>query len=123
MSLPSFAAEASVYRTSRSYRGSSGRTADNAGQRTVVGQQFGFLSLFSCQASCFWGWFPCMAICSFSPSSGHCELVCRLEHEWCLNRCEAGGPSPGECPRGQRCCERDESGRCTICVPSGAECP
>jgi hypothetical protein len=65
MSLPEYAAEASLYRTSRSYQGFNGGTAGNAGQ-TVVAQQFGGLLGLRCQDSCGLDYGACLLGCAFA---------------------------------------------------------
>jgi hypothetical protein len=93
MAIPGYAAEASLYKTTRLYRGYSGVAGVEEGPN-VVAQQIG------------------------------CEAACRASFAICLNGCPPPPPPPPrECPRGQRCCERDVNGDCALCVPEGAECP
>ena len=86
MAIPGYVARASLYATSRSYRGACrGPRADTS--PTVVTQQ---------------------GPCDIGGGGG------------------GGGPPPPppDCPRSRpRCCERDQSGRCILCVPTNAQCP
>jgi hypothetical protein len=122
MTLPGYAADASLYRTSRSYRGSSGGSARLAGP-AVVAQQL------DCHTSCALRWELCNLGCAVGtgPLVLLCLAACGASFGLCLNACPptgggGGGPTP-ECGIGRRCCERDETGRCTLCVPNNAVCP
>ena len=119
MALPGYAAELSLYRTSRSYRTLSGGLAGVAGP-TVLAQQT------ECQSSCASDANVCRTLCIIFASffTGLCINACNAAYDDCLNDCSSGGGgSPPECGQGRRCCERDENGRCRICIPANAQCP
>jgi hypothetical protein len=129
MTVPGYAAEASLYRTNRSYRGVRRGPAADTGQ-TVVAQQ-----LIPCRDWCI----ILSAACLVGVGVAEPETLgvasfgifaCALGLASCLDMCPpdtapvgGGGGTPPECGVGRRCCERDESGRCTICVPNNAKCP
>jgi hypothetical protein len=127
MTVPGYAAEASLYRTNRSYRGVRRGPAAAAGQ-TVVAQQ-----LIACNDKCAIELGLCEFLCALSAEAPvvtvACVLSCWVLFGLCLDDCPpdtapvGGGGTPPECGVGRRCCERDESGRCTICVPNNANCP
>jgi len=44
--------------------------------------------------------------------------------EWYLyDRACAPPPPPTGCPSGAKCCETDNNGKCTLCIPHNAQCP
>jgi hypothetical protein len=124
MAIPGYAAVASLYKTTRLYRGCSGVAGVEAGPN-VVAQQI------DCETGCALRWQLCNIGCAIStgPLVPLCLAACGASLAICLNGCPPSGgsppppPPPGECPRGRRCCERDPDGRCTLCVPEGAQCP
>jgi hypothetical protein len=123
MALPGYAAEASLYRTSRSYRGAPSSLATDVGQ-TVIAQQI------DCDALCAGKWQACNIGCAISGGIflPFCLAGCLVAFGLCLSDCPSGGGGgggggSGECGIGRRCCERDENGRCTICIPNNAQCP
>jgi hypothetical protein len=87
MAIPRFAAEASLYRTSRSYRGAQ-PAPSGAAATTVIARQD-----------------PCAIVGGGGGGGG------------------GAGGAPRDCPPGRRCCERDQTGRCTLCIPNSAVCP
>jgi hypothetical protein len=84
MTLPRYVADASLYRSSRSYPEAHRGLAD-ADAATVIAQQD-----------------PCALV---GGGGG------------------GGSGAPLDCPPGRRCCERDETGRCSLCIPCNAQCP
>jgi hypothetical protein len=122
MAIPGYSAEASLYKTTRLYRGYSGVAGVDAGPN-VVAQQI------DCSLGCALKWQACNIGCAVGsgPFLPLCLAGCGVQFALCLNSCPSNGgpppPPPGDCPRGQRCCERDVNGQCTLCVPAGAQCP
>ena len=124
MALPGYAADASLYRTRQSYRGAYSGPIGADG-RTVLSQQV------DCNTLCAIKWQVCNIGCATSsgPLVFLCLAACGAAFGLCLNGCPSGGNggggggTPPECGLGRRCCERDENGRCTICIPNNASCP
>jgi hypothetical protein len=129
MAVPGYAAEASLYRTSRSYRGVRRGPAADTGQ-TVVAQQ-----LIACRDWCVILGIACgvgvgVGVPATLGAASFGIFGCALGFASCLDLCPpdtapvgGGGGTPPECGVGRRCCDRDESGRCTMCVPTNAKCP
>jgi len=84
MSLPGFTADTSLYRTSRSYRGSPSGLVGDAGP-TIVAQQFG------CEFWCFVRLHACNAGCAASPFPPACLALCGIAWDACMQDCN---PSP-----------------------------
>jgi hypothetical protein len=123
MSVPTFTAEASLYKSIRFYRGRSGTGLDTASH--VV------LADTACEIACGVGDAICLAACSGAgPLAPLCWAGCQAATVACLLRCQDGGGGGGGGGTGgggtpKTCCEWDETrpGRCILWVPKGAECP
>jgi hypothetical protein len=116
MALAGYAAEASLYRTGRSYVGRN-RPTGNAGAMVVP--------QLDCGAGCALKWQVCNIGCvSSGPFLPLCLAACGGALALCLNGCPSGGGGGGGGSGGNRvCCERDPSGRCRIFKPPGGQCP
>jgi hypothetical protein len=103
MALPGYAAEASLYRTSRSYRGASGLADDSS--LAVVAQQI------SCEASCAIRWQLCNIGCAVGtgPLVLLCLAACGASLGFCLGGCPSGGGGGGGVPQ---CCPPGRTCRC-----------
>ena len=104
MNMPRFTAEASLYKTTQSYRGSRNRTSGDAGS-TVVTPQFDI-----CRAKCFLKFGLCpgdpVACVHPRPPPPFCEYACYLELDFCIDACPSGGGVGGSrpcCPPGTVC--------------------
>jgi hypothetical protein len=126
MALPGYAAEASLYRTSRSYRGASGGPADDSGL-AVTAQQI------ACDDLCAIKWQVCNIGCAISGGIllPFCLAGCGVAFGLCLDDCPSGGGGGGGgggtsgcCPAGRRCCGSCASGKCDdACIGPGQSCP
>jgi hypothetical protein len=120
MAFPGYTAEASLYVTSRLYGGYSPRLVAPA---TGVAAQASAACPLLCEAK----YFACGGACTTSgPLLPVCVGLCFYDLTQCMLACDphsGGGGTPlGECPHGH-CCERDNNGHCTLCVPTGGQCP
>lgn len=138
MNLPGFSAEASVYKTSRLYRGYAGTgnlearvyapatrldwtVSDCTGNSTPPG------CTDVCTISCFlwWCWISdCSRKCCYQVSPD--QIQCEIENfdGPCPAAPPPPPPPPGCCPPGRRCCGSCASGTCDdICVSPGQQCP
>ena len=133
MSIPGYAAEASLYKSSWSYwtygRGSSVR--DNP--QSVVFQE-------DCQSQCAFQYQQCLDNCGCAPGFTKCGNICtdvRFDGSncgTCGHACKGRvirvgtGPSPffcfyGRCLCQGQCCNQDEAGNCIECAVPPAQCP
>ena len=122
MNMLGFTGEASLYKTTQSYRGTRRRPAGGAGS-TVVTQQL------DCDNKCAIKWQLCNIGCAAGsgPFVPFCLAGCGYSFYSCLDDCPSGGGGggpPGCCPRGRRCCGSCASGRCDdACIGPGQSCP
>ncbi len=127
MTLPRFAAEASLYRTDRSYYGHT--TASPAGgEHGMVTPQQGPGCTVLCST-----WSDCNTKCGAWPpglSNYNCWLDCLESTVDCLNgsTCNPGRPGPPratQCTSTQRCCgSYNSQGLCVgTCWASNRPCP
>ena len=156
MSIPTFAAEASLYKSTRLYRGYGGRTRLDTASNVVAAAS-------DCEIACGVADATCLAACTASgPFTPLCWAGCQVATVLCLSRCQGGGGDPSCCPPGttcscgghcfsglctgiclppgaacppppppppigcevgEKCCERDEDGNCTLCIPHNQGCP
>lgn len=123
MALPGYAAEASLYRTSGSYRGAPSSPIGDVGLN-VVAQQL------DCGTLCAIKWQVCNIGCAISGGIflPFCLAGCGVAFGLCLSDCPSGGGGGGGtsgcCPPGRSCCGSCESGRCDdACVLPGQSCP
>jgi hypothetical protein len=123
MSMPGFAAEASLFKGSSSYYGSV--RASRVGAAIVPQQDSG------CTVSCL-DWVGCNNKCGSWPpglSNYGCWLDCLAPSINCLQGTCYQPPPAGCCPRDPwgreyTCCGSCETGKCDdVCVPPGLECP
>ena len=119
MDIPGFAAEASLYKTGRVYRGYS-RGGDTA--PSVV-------AALSCDNACHLDLATCIALCGFLDFP--CDALCGLHWVQCNNQCPSGGGVGGRqpaCPKGTKCCGQfiKHPGGITECdgdcIPIGQKC-
>jgi hypothetical protein len=130
MALPGYTADATLYKTMRSYRRHSSASGFSS-TPIIVAQDLG-----SCTALCAVRWQISNALCSSSigvpPLFVLCLAGAGIAFGLCLDSCTKSNPLPpnpdpppqGCCPSGQRCCGSCESGRCDdVCVGAGQACP
>lgn len=99
--------------------------------------------ILGCFAVCLTGWYlyceDCLDIIDIPPSDPSCcppGTVCScgghcVGNLLCTGTCLRPGaacpppppPPPIGCEVGQKCCERDEQGNCTNCIPHNWGCP
>jgi hypothetical protein len=130
MGLPGYAAEASLYRTSRSYRGARRGPAGDSGL-TVVAQQI------DCSGLCAIKWQLCNIGCATGsgPLVFLCLAACGVAFGLCLNDCPSGGGGGGVprcCPPGRTCrcggrCVTNPNGTISCvggeCLTPNQQCP
>jgi hypothetical protein len=124
MALPGYAADRSLYQSGRSYRGHRRPSGIDGGTRLLLAQDE-----TACRLLCQGRFFLCGLGCTASgPLGALCALGCFVDAVTCMEACNppgggGGSGGGGECGVGRRCCERDETGQCTLCVPNAAQCP
>jgi hypothetical protein len=124
MTLPGYVAEGSLYRSGRSYRSHRRLAGATARPRVVLAQDE-----TACRLLCQGRYFLCGLGCTATgPAGVLCAIGCFVDAVLCMEACNppgggGGGGGGGECGVGRRCCERDETGQCILCVPNNAQCP
>jgi hypothetical protein len=130
MTIPSYTAEASLYKTAKSYRGYS--QASKFSSTSIV-------PAMTCQEFCGTGFAAAMAFClpgGLIPGVYlGCLAIASVQLGICLGTCPPPpsdplpNPNPipnrgGECgcPSGQKCCECDDN-MCSLCVRGNQVCP
>src|SRR5262245_45478229 len=111
MNVPGFTSEASLYKTSQSYRGPRSRPAGDAASSTVVTLQL------DCSDKCALTWQLCNLGCAFASSwlLPFCLAGCGVRFGICLDDCPDGGGGGGGQPS---CCPPGKSCKCGgTCVP------
>lgn len=133
MALPGHTAVAALYRSDITYRGGN-RTG--VGIDAVVAHQADDCfakcsSKFGLESTgCAFGLigagteFPWVGLIGWAI----CEIVASWDYDDCVSACPqpaggAGNQGTGNCRPGQRCCERNTAGACTLCIPARASCP
>ncbi len=102
MNIPGFAAEASLYKTGQSYRGSKGVSGVGTASPIVAAQT-------SCIDSCWQQYGLCAGLCllTFNPGAiAACEFGCWVKNLFCQANCPVGGGGGGTpecCPFGRTC--------------------
>jgi hypothetical protein len=111
MNMPRFTGEASLYKTTQSYRGFRNRPAGDAGSTVVTPQ-------LTCREKCGATLAACVLGCG--AANVFCSAVCLATFTVCVDNCPTGGGVGGSrpcCPRGTRC-----SGECTKVPGRGLLC-
>jgi hypothetical protein len=95
--IPKFGAEASLYRSSRSYGGRNDAWRAQTGPRVVIPQQFG-PPLLPCREQCIADYTICRSICLAKGSSDvltllACLAPCDFTARFCLDRCPPVPPT------------------------------
>jgi hypothetical protein len=120
MSVPTFTAEVSLYKSTRLYRGHSGRTRVDTASNVVPADT-------TCEIGCGVADGICLGLCTASgPFFPLCAAACQTATVACLLNCQDGGGDPSCCPPGTtcRCGGHCISGLCTgVCLSPGAACP
>jgi hypothetical protein len=103
MNMPRFTGEASLYKTTQSYRGSRNRTSGDAGSTVVTPQ-------LSCSETCYRDYAICLLGCAAGgpvacaacfAKFGYCQVACP-PFPGGVGGAPTGGPCG--CPRGTYCC-------------------
>src|SRR5437016_10432768 len=123
MNMPRFTAEVSVYKSTRLYRGYSGRTRLGTASNVVAAAS-------ECEIACGVADAAALAICAALgfPLGIPCSIVAQAAAVACLASCQGGGGGGGGgggcCPPGKRCCGSCASGKCDdFCVGPHQSCP
>ncbi len=145
MSMPGFAAEASVYKTNNHYRLTTGGSFRSDGNTNVVPQGCGWVKGSLCGVVIVGGAAACTVACLAPGGQAGCYFCwvgflgasfafCKdCIPDWMraiIDAFEGGGGGDGGGGGGgggvpKKCCEWDETrpGHCILWVPKGGECP
>jgi hypothetical protein len=132
MNIPGYAAEASLYKSSRSYRAYAGTGSAGKNLQNIVFQQ-------DCQTQCDFQYQQCLNNCGCAAGLTNCGGICtdvRFDGSncgTCGHACKGRvirvgrGPSPFFCFNGRclcqgQCCNQDDAGNCIECTVPPAQC-